>query len=241
MISAALTAVATLLAWPTTGSSPAVLRSLTRVASTQPVAQSAGWVERGRPLWAFSAFVGAATFGSGPLGIALGLGCACAVWVVVGRAESGATRRTREAVRRDLPHLVDLLAGALETGLSVAAAIDLVTAALPGAAADALAQAATRLRLGVSATEVWQQLSAQPGLGPLGRAFARADESGSSVAGIARQLAEDLTEEAHLGVEERARAVGVRAAVPLGLCLLPAFLVLGVVPLVVGAAGAIAW
>ena len=32
----------------------------------------------------------------------------------------------------------------------------------------------------------------------------------------------------------RARAVGVRAALPLGLCLLPSFLLLGIVPLVVG-------
>jgi hypothetical protein len=35
-------------------------------------------------------------------------------------------------------------------------------------------------------------------------------------------------------VEERARTVGVRAALPLGLCLLPSFLLLGIVPLVVG-------
>jgi len=240
VIGAVLVTAAVLLAWPAAPSARS--RLLTRVTAPGPsIAESAGWVERGRPLWVLSAFMGVVAFGSGPLGIALGLGGAIAVWVVVGRAESGRTRRTREAVRRDLPHLVDLLAGALEAGLSVAAAIDLVTPALPGAAADELAQAATRLRLGVPAADVWQQLSAQPGLGPLGRAFARAHESGSSVAGIARQLAEDLTEEAHLGVEARARAVGVRAAVPLGLCLLPGFLVLGVVPLVVGAAGAIVW
>jgi len=35
-------------------------------------------------------------------------------------------------------------------------------------------------------------------------------------------------------VEERARAVGVKAAVPLGVCLLPSFLLIGVVPLVAG-------
>jgi Ca-activated chloride channel family protein len=34
--------------------------------------------------------------------------------------------------------------------------------------------------------------------------------------------------------EDRARTVGVRAAVPLGLCLLPAFVVLGIVPLAAG-------
>jgi uncharacterized integral membrane protein len=35
-------------------------------------------------------------------------------------------------------------------------------------------------------------------------------------------------------VEARARSIEVKAAAPLGLCLLPAFVVLGVVPMVVG-------
>ena len=38
-------------------------------------------------------------------------------------------------------------------------------------------------------------------------------------------------EQARAEVEDRARRVGVRAAVPLGLCLLPSFVVLGIVPL----------
>jgi hypothetical protein len=41
-------------------------------------------------------------------------------------------------------------------------------------------------------------------------------------------------------VESRARAVGVKAAVPLGVCLLPAFVLVGVVPLVAGAVGVLA-
>jgi hypothetical protein len=35
-------------------------------------------------------------------------------------------------------------------------------------------------------------------------------------------------------VEDKARRVGVLAAVPLGLCLLPAFLLIGIVPVVAG-------
>ena len=35
-------------------------------------------------------------------------------------------------------------------------------------------------------------------------------------------------------VEDAARRVGVRAALPLGLCLLPAFLLIGIVPVVAG-------
>jgi hypothetical protein len=47
------------------------------------------------------------------------------------------------------------------------------------------------------------------------------------------RLADELACRSRAGVEERARGVGVKAAVPLGLCLLPSFVLIGVVPLVV--------
>jgi hypothetical protein len=48
------------------------------------------------------------------------------------------------------------------------------------------------------------------------------------------RLAEELRERERADVEERARSIEVKAAAPLGLCLLPAFVVLGVVPMVAG-------
>jgi hypothetical protein len=48
------------------------------------------------------------------------------------------------------------------------------------------------------------------------------------------RLAEDLRRRDRADVESRARSVGVKAALPLGLCLLPAFVLVGVVPLVAG-------
>ena len=62
----------------------------------------------------------------------------------------------------------------------------------------------------------------------------RAAESGASVADAMARLADDLRLSSRAAVEARARAVGVRAALPLGVCLLPAFVLLGVVPLVAG-------
>ena len=55
------------------------------------------------------------------------------------------------------------------------------------------------------------------------------------------RLADELAASARADVEDRARAVGVKAAVPLGLCLLPAFVLLGVVPLVAGMLAALEW
>jgi pilus assembly protein TadC len=70
-------------------------------------------------------------------------------------------------------------------------------------------------------------------LAVLGRTIVRAHRSGASVATEVAGLADELGRRARVRVEERARAVGVKAAVPLGLCLLPSFLLLGIVPLAV--------
>jgi len=79
------------------------------------------------------------------------------------------------------------------------------------------------------------QLGQHAQLGPLGRSLARAVRTGASVAEAMTRLAEDLRRTARTEAEGRARAVAVKAAAPLGLCLLPAFALVGVVPLLAGA------
>ena len=62
----------------------------------------------------------------------------------------------------------------------------------------------------------------------------RAQRSGAPVTDEVARLAGELDGRARARVEDRARAVGVKAAVPLGVCLLPSFLLIGIVPLVAG-------
>jgi Flp pilus assembly protein TadB len=200
---------------------------------------SDGLLRRGRSLWALLAGLGAATFLAGPLAVPAGLVAATAVWVLAGRIEPVAVRRRRCEVRRDLPHVVTLLAAALRAGLAPAAAIELVSRALPGAASYRLAPVAARLQLGGDPVAIWTGLAADPELAPLGRTLARAHRTGTPVAAAVERLAADLAAHARAEVEDRARAVGVRAAVPLGLCLLPSFLLLGIIPLAVALAAAI--
>ncbi|MGD9958542.1 type II secretion system F family protein [Nocardioides sp.] len=188
-----------------------------------------------------SAFIGATTFAPGRWSFALGAVCAGATWWLVERSETPTARRRREGLRRDLPHLVELLAAALGAGASPGPALSVVCAALPGAVADELQGARSSLALGRTALEVWTELARHPQLGALGRALARAERSGAPVVDAVRLLADDLASDARMDLEDRARAVGVKAALPLGLCLLPAFLLLGIVPLVAGAVGAIRW
>jgi type II secretion system (T2SS) protein F len=107
-----------------------------------------------------------------------------------------------------------------------------VAAALPGPASRRLAEAVPRLRLGVDPAQVWAGLATDAALGPLGRALARAHRTGAPVVPAVERLSEELARAARAEVEDRARAVGVKAAVPLGLCLLPAFVLIGIVPVV---------
>lgn len=198
-------------------------------------------VARLRRLSPLLALLGCWGFVGGTAGAVAGLVAAVVVHVVAARAEPRDVRREREAVRRDLPALVLLLATALRSGAATGAAARQVSSALQGPAAARLAGAADRLALGVDPVKVWSELAADPGLAPLGRALARAERSGAPVAAVVERLADDLAATGRAEVEQRARSVGVRAAVPLGLCLLPAFLLLGIVPLVASLLAGLEW
>jgi Flp pilus assembly protein TadB len=172
----------------------------------------------------------------GHLGMAGAVGAGVLTWRALGNRETAAARRRRERVARDLPHVVDLLAVTLASGASPAHALSLVAAAAAGPVVDDLRAAERSLALGRDPARVWRELGRRPGLAALGRAMVRAVETGALVSDALHRLAEDLHSSARLEAESRARAVGVRAAAPLGLCLLPAFILVGVVPLVASTA-----
>ncbi len=208
---------------PTSAPSPAITRS------------------RRALLWPALAGLGAWSFLGGLPGLVAGPVAAVVVHLVLARAEPPDVRREREAVRRDLPALVLLVSLALRAGSATGPAVRVAARALPGLGADRLVPAADRLGLGVDPERVWSELAHDPDLAPLGRALARAERSGAPVAAVVERLADDLARAGRAEVEQRARAVGVRAAVPLGLCLLPAFLLLGIVPLVASLVADLAW
>lgn len=159
---------------------------------------------------------------------------AVACWWATGRMEPAAVRRRREHLAASVPHAVDLLAACLAAGLSPGTAVEQVASAVEPPLSDELEEITSRLRLGVDPSSVWRDLSTHPQLGALGRTVARATESGASVSEAMLRLAEDLRRRHRAETETKARAVGVQAALPLGGCLLPAFVLIGVVPLVAG-------
>ena len=207
--------------------------ALRRPAAVVDPTPAVGWLHRHRIVWCLLAGAGAAVFVQGRAGPVAGVVAGMVAWVAIGRAEPADVRRRRDAVRRDLPHVVELLGATLRAGAAPGDGIGVVCAALPGAASDRLGGVAARLALGLDPAAVWSSLADDPQLGRLGRTLARAHATGAPVVASVERLADDLARTARAETEERARAVGVKAALPLGLCLLPSFLLIGIVPLVV--------
>jgi len=169
-----------------------------------------------------------------------GLASGVAAWVALGRVEPAGVRARREATRRQLPHVVTLFATALRNGAAPAEAARLVSRALPGPASEHLEHAAARLSLGVDPADVWGTLGQEGPMAALGRTMARSHRTGASVVTSMDRLGVELATTARAEVEDRARSVGVKAALPLGLCMLPAFVLIGIVPVVAGLMGSLA-
>ncbi len=131
----------------------------------------------------------------------------------------------------------DELASCLRAGLSLDRAVRAVAASLPGPMSAALTEVADLLALGADPSDAWAPALDEPATARLARAARRSARSGAAVAEVATTVAADVRAEAAEAVSARAERAGVLVAGPLGLCFLPAFLALGIAPVVIGLAG----
>lgn len=132
---------------------------------------------------------------------------------------------------------LDLLAACLTGGLPVPVALEAVAATASPRTATALRSVSAHLALGVEPAEAWAPVRDRPGLAELAVAATRTARTGSALAAFAKDLARRLRESLSADADERAERAGVVLAAPIGLCFLPAFLCLGVLPVVLGLAG----
>ena len=242
LVPAALAAVAIAAAFPARSSGR--LRTVAEMRSSradQPALRRK-WRVASRLLlgrWGAAALAGLclAMFVGGVLGVVSGAAAAAAAGRALGRLETGAARARRERLAAELPAALDLLAACLAAGRPPPEALAAVASALDGPVADELALVSTRLSLGADPASVWSAVAAHPVMGPLGRTMARSVESGAPVADGLARLVEDQRRARRWDAERRARSVGVRAAAPLALCFLPAFIVVGIVPTIASALG----
>ncbi|MBV1941622.1 type II secretion system F family protein [Streptomyces sp. BV286] len=140
---------------------------------------------------------------------------------------------------RQLPLAADLLAACIAAGASPVLAARAVGEALEGPVGERLARGAAEVRLGGEPGEAWRGLAALPGARPLARLLERAGESGVPAAVPVARLASEARTERGRAATARARRAGVLITAPVGLCFLPAFIAIGVLPVVLGLAGGV--
>lgn len=179
----------------------------------------------------------ALVLGGGLTGLVAGTAAAVGAQRLLGTAaEARRLAQARsQALQADLPGACDLLAVCLTAGVPVPSALAAVGTAVPDPLGGELGGVAGLLRLGAQPRTAWQAASSE--LAPLGRVLIRAEESGSTVTAALRSLAQEGRAAARARTETAVRRAGVWVLAPLALCFLPAFLCLGVAPLVLGIAG----
>ncbi|MFD0583230.1 type II secretion system F family protein [Dactylosporangium darangshiense] len=163
------------------------------------------------------------------VGCVLAVGCG----LVLGRLEPPGVRRERAAARADLPFAADLLAAALRAGSPPDRAALAVGEVLGGPVGLRLARTGRALRLGAAPEDAWAHLADLPGGARFARAAARSAEHGTALTRTLDRQAADLRVAKAAAAEAAVRRVGVLAVLPVGLCFLPAFVLAGVVPVVV--------
>ncbi|CAN3982135.1 type II secretion system F family protein [Kitasatospora purpeofusca] len=182
--------------------------------------------------------LGAAVLLGGTAGLVAGGLLAAGLHRWLPRARSPAERRAEldEArLLRQLPLTAELLAACLGSATSPAAAVAAVGGSVGAPMGPRLLSTAAELALGAPPELCWHRLGQEhPPLAPLARCLVRTSLSGAPAATALAGLASGQRAEAVRAAHARVRRAGVLATAPLGLCFLPAFVLIGVVPVVVG-------
>lgn len=179
-----------------------------------------------------------------PWGVPAGMLAVLGVPRLLRLLETSSERTARLRLQADLPLAADLLAGAVSAGCPTGAALEAVAAALDGVLAAVLARAAAELSLGADSQGAWNAaLAGAPtgaaGVADLAEVLTAADSSGLAPVAALHGIAARARAATAAAAAEHAQRAGVRSAGPLGLCFLPAFVVVGIVPALAAAARAL--
>lgn len=157
---------------------------------------------------------------------------------IAGRARPSRSRWGSRAPGNDVAQAAlaaDLVVAALDAGAPIGSALSATADAVGGDVGACLHAALRRLELGMDGAGAAEPLGCADRMAPLARAIARAARTGMPPADVLGGVAERERARATSTRRARARAAGSLAAVPLGLLVLPAFVLVAVVPTVIGA------
>lgn len=169
---------------------------------------------------------------SPPLAVVAGVG----FWARPRWQARAAAQRARWAVVDALPEAADLLALAVAGGATVPVAVAVTARWSPPPVGPAFARAAREIDQGRPTAEALEQVGERLGgpAAPLVAVLVASERYGVPLRDALDRLARDARLERRRRAEERARRVPVLLLFPLVTCVLPAFGLLTVVPLLVG-------
>lgn len=168
----------------------------------------------------------------GARGLILALAIVCALRLTLSRLETRAGRLRRRALQAQLPAGLDLMAACLRAGCHLHMAVAVVAASSASPLGEMLTSVDRALRLGADMAGAWDSGEDRLALVPVRQAVARAADSGAALATQFAAVAEDLRAAAAAAVLVRIRGLGVRLTAPLAAAFLPAFVLLGVIPVI---------
>ena len=162
---------------------------------------------------------------------------ALTAWALPSALARRREQRHQAAVASGLPEVVDLLALAVGSGLTVQLALSQVARRTEGPLAAELDRVVDEVALGRRLADALDDLPGRAGeaLRPLVAALVASERYGAPLAAGLDRLADDVRRERRRRAEEAARKVPVKLLFPLVTCTLPAFGLLTVAPLIASA------
>lgn len=166
----------------------------------------------------------------------LGVGLAVVVvplaYLLLGKVESGEYRQRRELLATQQPEILDLLAASLQAGSALRNATQEVARVAPEPSAGLLHQVDAHLQIGFQEAQAWESLRDDEIWGPASRDIARGAKTGEAMAETLLTHAELSRNARKNALTTKAKKVGVKSVGPMTCCFLPAFLMVGVVPMI---------
>ena len=132
---------------------------------------------------------------------------------------------------KDTAMMLELVAAMLDAGAGIGRSLELVAASAVPQYRESLRPVVSALAIGADWETAWRSSAVRlPEILELRDALGFAALTGAPSSAILYAQAARLRRERFRAAEKRAASLGVKLVVPLGLCSLPAFICLGVVP-----------
>lgn len=167
---------------------------------------------------------------SPPLAVLVGLSVSVGLGFFVPARVAARAAALQEAV----PETCRLLALCLDAGLPPRLAVGAVAESVPVPMRDELDDVLRLVALGCSDADAWASIAGEGPMRDLALDMSRTVGSGIGLADVLRRRASESQRELERAATERVRRVSVSTVLPLMACYLPAFLLLGVVPIIGG-------